>query len=177
MSTFDKHHGPSASKMAAIAGRFLTGDGKPWFVMIGTTGAGKTHLATAITLGLCAQGVAARYETADDFLEKMRDSETGTIRHDEDAVVPASHRMATYTLAPVLVLDDIRADQITTQWQAKVLDTLVDARYRTGAPSVWTTNCSEEELGERMGRRLLRDPELAEVLYVQGRGKQERRAA
>lgn len=175
MTTFDKAYGPSSSAMFAAAGQFLAGEAKPWLVIVGTSGAGKSHIATAITLGLCAQGVAARYETAADFLDKMRDSEMGTTYQDEEYVLPASHRMAQYSLAPVLVFDDIRADQITTPYQIKALDTLIDARYRSGAPSVWTTNCSEEELGERMGRRLLRDTEIAHVLYV--RSRPVRRAA
>jgi primosomal protein DnaI len=154
--------------MLSLAGKFLNGETRGWMVLRGASGAGKTHLMCALALGLCALGIEALYEPADLFLEKCRDSENGVLRDEDDSdmPIPISKRMSRYRNVPVLLLDDIRADQMTTAWQVKMLDSLVDARYSSGAPTVFSTNCTDAELGERMARRM-KDRELVDALFCE----------
>jgi DNA replication protein DnaC len=68
----------------------------------------------------------------------------------------------------LIVLDDIGAEKPTV-WVEDRLFTLVDLRYRTERATIFTSNCTEEELNNRLGGRLVsRIFEMAEPVQVTG---------
>lgn len=165
MHTFDPGRHEDAPDMFQAAADMLTGKGKPWLVLLGTPGAGKSHLAMAICNGLVAQGVGARFTTAARMLERLRCADMGQADPTDDQVYQISRLYLEYEKAPVLIVDDIRFDVITTEAQLRYLENVIDRRYDNRAPSVFTSNQIEEELPGRIGSRMT-DRLLARVLHV-----------
>jgi DNA replication protein DnaC len=55
--------------------------------------------------------------------------------------------------APLLVLDDL-GKQSTSSWANEKLYQIINHRYNAKLPTVITTNCSTDELGEAIAARL-----------------------
>jgi hypothetical protein len=166
MHTFypDQHEDAEAMFLAAAA--YLTGDSKPWLVMLGSPGAGKSHLAMAITNGMIAQGVEARFITASRLMDRMRCADMGWPDPYDDQMYSLFKLAESFAKVPVLVLDDIRFDLITTESQMKYLERVIEPRYDDSAPTVITSNNLEvKEIGARWHSRLL-DRKKANVLFL-----------
>lgn len=50
---------------------YVKSDSREWFVMLGQSGSGKTHICSAIAKTLIEKGLRARYITWDDFTEEI----------------------------------------------------------------------------------------------------------
>lgn len=133
-------------------------------VLCGGVGTGKTHLALAVTLRLCARGEAARFVSWAAHLDAMRACFDGP--GNADAL-----RQQLATAAGLLVLDDMGAGK-ATDWTRQEAETLIDARYRAGLPVLVTTNLNPggesgtswamvDSLGPRVASRLA---EMCDVL-------------
>jgi DNA replication protein DnaC len=58
-----------------------------------------------------------------------------------------------YRFADVVVIDDIGAEK-PSEWVCDTLFQIVDWRYGRNAPTIFTSNCSLRELGERLSERI-----------------------
>ncbi len=129
-----------------------------WLVLRGGTGCGKTHLAAAIAHRLLERGVAARFINVPDLLDELRTT------FDPEAEISYEERFWQLREAPVLILDDLGAQQ-STPWAQEKLFQLLDWRYNARLPTVITTNLSLEAFEPRLRSRL-QDPRLVEVVVI-----------
>ncbi len=133
-------------------------DPQGWLVLRGGTGCGKTHLAAAIAHRLLERGVAALFIPVPDLLDELR-----AAFHPE-AEVSYEERFWQLREAPVLILDDLGAQQ-STPWAQEKLFQLLDWRYNARLPTVITTNLSLEAFEPRLRSRL-QDARLVEIVHI-----------
>lgn len=118
-----------------------------WLVLLGGYGAGKTHLAAAITNYTIGTGRPAMFVVVPDLLDHLRaafgpSSESGV-----------DERLDTIRETPLLVLDDLGAHH-STPWAQEKLFQILNHRYNGHLPTVITTNQRLDELDPRIGSRL-----------------------
>ncbi len=124
-----------------------------WLVFEGSTGTGKTHLSAAIINTIIERGSPAKYLSALDLPDLIRDE-----RFDE---AEASTSFSSLLDAPVLVIDDLGAQQ-ATNWVDAKLDQLLTHRFNGRLPSVIALAKPIDQLPERVALKL-DDPSLSQV--------------
>jgi DNA replication protein DnaC len=159
---FDPSRSPTSqvafsAALDVAAGRLLN------LVLVGPTGAGKTHLAA----GIAAATTYAQQEAYRAAVNAMSEGDRQpTIPHHPlwanvaDLIVglrldmdrPLDDRDATYLVArlrdhpSLVVLDDLGREK-ATDWTGEVIYTLVNHRYENRLPTVVTSNLTATELG------------------------------
>ncbi len=128
-----------------------------WLVLGGSSGCGKTHLASAIVNERIKNGHPALYITAPDFLDHLRSS------FSPDSMVPYDEFFDQVRNAPLLVLDDLGA-QSGTPFAKEKLDQLLTSRFNAELPTVIIAITPVEQMEDRLRTRLT-DPRLCRV-YV-----------
>ncbi len=118
-----------------------------WLVFLGANGCGKTHLAAGIAAERLAQGDAVAFANVPDLLDELRATFApgATERFD--------HRFGRLLEAPVLVLDDLGAQQ-TSAWAEEKLYQLLNHRHLRRMPTIVTTNCELKDMEPRITSRL-----------------------
>lgn len=129
-----------------------------WLVLLGGYGAGKTHLAAAITNYNIELGRPAIFVVVPDLLDHLRaafgpSSESGV-----------DERLDTIRETPLLVLDDLGAHH-STPWAQEKLFQILNHRYNSRLPTVITTNQRLEELDPRVASRLA-DLDLSQIFEI-----------
>lgn len=126
---------------AAFASRYFpNGEG---ILFYGPCGVGKTHLASAIA-NKYAENINFLFVSCPELLNKIRRG------FDSGADLEALEAAKT---VPFLILDDIGAEK-PTEWVRETLYILVDYRSEHKLSTVFTTNCSPNELADRLGDRI-----------------------
>lgn len=113
---------------------------QPW--VLGGNGSGKSAWAAALVMALVDMGVSARFENVSSLLDAERRSFDGG----------GSGRLSRARGCDVLVLDDLGKEQVS-DWSVATLFELVDARYRSGKPTVVTSNLNRAQIARRMGEK------------------------
>lgn len=115
-------------------------------LLLGPTGAGKTHQAYGAIRELAITGVAARWvvTTAADMYAALRP------RHGIDS--EAEFRR--YRDARILLVDDMGADRTPTEFVEEVNFRLINHRYEHHLPTLLTSNLLRPELAARLGDRV-----------------------
>jgi DNA replication protein DnaC len=131
-----------------------------WLVLTGPSGAGKTHLAAAITNDLLDRGHGALWVFVPDFLDHLRAAYSPQSDTTYDAL------FNTVRDAPVVVLDDLGAHSASA-WAEEKLYQILAHRYDSKLPTVITTNKLLDTFDGRMRSRLT-DPHLSTVVGVIG---------
>lgn len=156
------HHGESDALAAAVENaRAYAADASGWLVLTGPSGCGKTHLAAAIANERIALGQPALFMVVPDLLDHLRASQD-----------PANDELGYHQLfeqvrnTPFLVLDDIDATS-GTPWGREKLYQVVNHRYNTELPTVFTTTTPVRQLDDRLASRLS-NPEVSRVVALQG---------
>jgi DNA replication protein DnaC len=126
-----------------------------WLVLLGQSGAGKTHLAAAIANRCIERGRPVLFIVVPDLLDHLRAA------YRPDAEEPYDRLFEQVRAAPLLVLDDLGA-QAGTAWAAEKLYQIVNYRYNAQLPTVFTCALPLEELDERLRTRLS-DPLFSQV--------------
>lgn len=130
---------------------------KPFIVIIGNPGNGKTHLGIAAVKVTLHRMEFAKYAYSADLLADIR-SRIGKEAPD------AEEMLQRYCDVPFLVLDDIGVQSLTS-WTLEVMDRLIDSRYRSERSTIVTTNTPLESLPMRIADRLM-DKRKAERFYL-----------
>jgi DNA replication protein DnaC len=141
-------HVESASfRSAADAARAFSTDPQGWFVLLGPSGTGKTHLAAAMANQLVENEKAALYVSVPELLDHLRAAFDG-----ENEITPDSI-ISQIVMAPVLVLDDIGVGTMTN-WANEKVDRILSYRFNGRAPTILVTSVDEATLDERIRTRM-----------------------
>lgn len=124
-------------------------DAKPWLVLQGKTGIGKTHLAIAATAAAIGAGQQAVFVTATEFASRARrEAKDGTL----------DTYLTFLKNAECLILDDL-GREYKTDFSIDIVFEVLDFRYFNWKRTLTTTNHTMEELatifGEPMRSRLM----------------------
>ncbi len=119
-----------------------------WLVFMGEHGCGKTHLAAAIALHRLALGEPVIMVTAPDLLDYLRETFNPNIG------VAFSKRFYEIRSAPLLVIDQLDLTNASS-WALEKMRQIVDHRYLTHLPTVFTTTRSLDELDPLIRSRIL----------------------
>jgi DNA replication protein DnaC len=130
-----------------------------WILIHGPSGAGKTHVAAAITNRCIEHGQPALFVVVPDLLDHLRAAYNPGSEIGYDSLFEQVRN------ANVLVLDDL-GTQNATAWAQEKLFQIINHRYNARLPTVVTTNLPIERLDDRLRMRLT-DPELARVYHVE----------
>lgn len=109
----------------------------------GGTGRGKTTLACCIANRLTDKGVNVKVMSVNAMIQRVKDSYRNKGENGETEI------KAEIKNASLLILDDLGAEY-KTEWSACFLYEIIDERYRTGKPTIVTTNLSLRQLREHL---------------------------
>ncbi len=140
--------GGLGAQRALEAARRFAGAPHGWFVLTGPSGSGKTHLAAAIANERIALSQPVLFMVVPDLLDHLRASYDPA-----DEELNYSQLFEQVKNAPLLVLDDIDA-AAGTPWAREKLFQIVNHRFNTELPTVFTTSMRPEQLDDRLRTRL-----------------------
>jgi DNA replication protein DnaC len=146
----------AAEWLADYRARRVTGAPARSLVILGGTGTGKTWTACAIARALLIEDtIPVTVVTVEEFLCSLRPASSGL---DVD--------MLQFTLAPVLVLDDLGMERLT-EWGETQLHRLAHERSHNDRPMIITSNLTGPKIRERYDQRtverLFAGAELIEI--------------
>lgn len=135
---------------------------KPFLLLSGDTGRGKTHLAIGVMFAVWERHkVRSRFWPVVDLLARYRAT------FDKDRATETTEEIdRELERCPLLVLDDLGA-QKDTEWAEEQLFRLIDRRHRDRKPTVVTTNLGEIQLPARLKSRLA-DQAASTVVHLDG---------
>jgi DNA replication protein DnaC len=116
-----------------------------FLVLVGEPGRGKTKLALTIFVNAVYKDLTPLFYQVPNLLSKIRLEFNGK---DEQGQIIEKCKASR-----LLILDDLGM-QKNSDWVLEQLDSLIDYRYLTGSPTVFTTNLKIEELPPRISSRL-----------------------
>ncbi len=128
-----------------------------WLVLEGSTGSGKTHLAAAIVNAIINRGSPAKYISALDIPDVLRNERF----EDDDA---ESGTFESLLDAPTLVIDDLGAQQ-ATNWIDSKIDQLLTHRFNGRVPTVIVLAKPVSDMPERIALKL-DDPILSRLFQL-----------
>ena len=144
---------------------------RPWLLLQGRNGAGKTHVVICIVnwrANNISSGLpVAVYVNVPDLIAELKDA----ITEDFEA------RMQSYRECPLLVLDDLGTEK-STEWVDEQLYRIINHRYAARSPLVVTTNENPRSMDLRIASRLNdTGTELVQVCPMVGSMRNEERVA
>jgi len=145
-------------RRAYEAARAFAADPRGWLILAGSSGSGKTHLASAIANERICHGYPAFYITTPDLLYRLRSS------FNPDSEIPYDEFFDQVRNAPVLILDDLGA-QTSTPWTKEKLDQVLTHRFNSELPTVIVAITPIKQFEDRIQSRLT-DPDLCHIYVV-----------
>lgn len=115
-------------------------------IIVGTPGAGKTHLACAIGNALLKASRTVLFCTVSELMDEFGATWKRDAQHSERDVVQA------FASADLLILDDVGVQTGSNQEQI-TLYRVIDARYRLGKPTLVSSNLGLDETSKALGAR------------------------
>jgi primosomal protein DnaI len=107
----------------------------------GPFGVGKSYIMGAIGQELAARGVASLIVYVPDFIREMKDSLSDRSYAD---------KLKLLSEVPVLILDDIGAENLTPWVRDEILGVILNQRVNNHLPTLFTSNYSLDELEEHL---------------------------
>ena len=147
-------------KAATETAKDFAGDPAGWLVLEGSAGSGKTHLAASIVNALVDRGSPAKYVSALDIPDLVRNERF------EDTDGAEGGTFASLLDAPLLVVDDLGAQQ-ANNWIDSKVDQLLTHRFNGRLPTVVVLAKPMSEMPERIALKL-DDPGLSQVAQLTG---------
>jgi len=129
-----------------------------WLVFVGVNGCGKTHLAAAIANYQLKEGKPVKFVVVPDLLDHLRST------FSPESPVTYDQVFEEVKNAPLLILDDL-GKQSTTSWAEEKLYQIINHRYNHQLPTVFTTNCSLDEISSPISSRFA-DPKISVVWNI-----------
>jgi len=151
--TFENFKDRPGTRDAFMAMKSLAdGNDKPFCLIYGGVGNGKTHLCQAAVRELLSRGIDTRYYTVADLIALLK---IGIQDNTTDKTIRALEKY------PGLVLDDWGVEY-GTEWEQSKLEQIIDRRYQERLITVVTTNKEIDKLPERVISRFM-DPGISQV--------------
>ena len=129
-----------------------------WLIFAGFNGCGKTHLAAAIANYRLKEGNPVKFVVVPDLLDHLRST------FSPESPVTYDQLFEEVKNAPLLILDDL-GKQSTTPWAEEKLYQIINHRYNYQLPTVFTTNCSLDEISSPISSRFA-DPKISVVWNI-----------
>lgn len=114
------------------------------FILLGSTGLGKTHLSTAVGVSVIKRGYDVVYKTVQSVMD---DYQQVQFRGGEADVI------SKYYDCDLLIVDDLGAE-MATQFTVSCIYNLINTRMNKRKPTIISTNLSAQELRERYADRI-----------------------
>jgi hypothetical protein len=142
--------------------------------IVGSRGVGKTHLATALLRQMIFDHPRAErihYDilpaivSVPELLMRIKATFNKESKETEDEVLDL------YSDLRVLILDDLGTEK-PTEWAISTLYLIIDRRYRDMRKTIITSNCSLDEIAERLDDRISsRIAEMCNVIRMKGKDR------
>ena len=162
----------------AFADEFAESDDKnwkPWLILIGDSGCGKTHLAVAVANWRIERGEEVFYAKASDLLDHLRQA------HRPDSPVTYDEIFDQVRQAPLLILDEL-VQENPTPWANEKLYQIIVHRHEVRLPTMITMQTPDQnpESGSSLVHRLnyrLNDPLIGVQIAIAAPAYHKRVAA
>jgi len=141
-ATFDAVAPARRTALAAVRAWANGTATRPWVYLFGPVGTGKTHLSASALHEAIRVGRSGRFVSLVDLLGRMR--RTFSRYNESDYDVLEAYRSAGH-----LVVDDLGTEKPTT-WAIQTLTDLVNHRYESGRPTIFTSNYTLTEIATRL---------------------------
>lgn len=158
-TVFDGVDNATLAESKFVAQEFAEHPDSKWLVISGTRGNGKSHLCAAVDNRLRGNNVASLFITMSDLLSALKASMDQQGESERNSY---SGKMQIFKSAPVLILDDVGAEN-STPFAQSVLFEIIDFRYRNRLPTMIVTNVPFSALDARVASRM-QDTSLSEII-------------
>lgn len=138
----------SIAKVYAAASEYFSSESKPFFVITGSSGTGKTVLAAAMATKLMECGQSAVSVTAFDFVKRAKDY------HTQFAIEDYTDLFTPMLDSDVLVIDDLGTETILKNITREYLYTVINERWMRNKKLIVTTNLAPNALLARYGEAI-----------------------
>lgn len=132
-----------------------------WLFIMGDYGTGKTHLAAAIAYDIFERGREARFMSIPDLLDQLR------LAFDPSVNARFDKQFNEIVNSSVLILDDLSLAS-ATPWAKEKLFQIIDKRYLSRKPTVFTSYDTLEETDQRLATRMA-DSRICTAFAIQAR--------
>jgi DNA replication protein DnaC len=137
----------------------------PWLAFVGNSGNGKSHISGAIVRELIERGIGARFYVFAEMLDELYETFN---KHQQDRdQLSAAQLMSYWEDVEVMAIDDIREDDLSTEFKRGRLDDIANRRYERAQPMIITSNLALDALPPRFASRL-RDRDICRLVVCNG---------
>lgn len=109
----------------------------------GTVGVGKTHLLAAIANNLLSKKIIVCFVNTPELIDELRESQFKDSNKMEK-------QLDIIKKSEVIIFDDL-AKEKTSEWVQNQYYKIINHRYINGLATLFSTNCSMEELEDKLG--------------------------
>jgi DNA replication protein DnaC len=120
----------------------------PWLLLVGTFGAGKTHLAQAVAHEHRQRLDMVLMAFVPSLMDQLRGSYSAGESSDHNEI------LARYQRDHLVILDDIGDSGNVTPWVREQILLILNNRYEGAKPTVMTTNNNMAQIADLFGGRI-----------------------